>query len=100
MSSSYIRCLSRAIPVNNWRSNCTDSSINASVYIKKNAGGFLVGVRAKDSSNFEFKRETVFDTLSQAATEYECLLETCFHAIPNNVASDWFVANGFSSFEK
>lgn len=96
MANADIRCLTRLVPVDNWREGYTESCISLGIYIRKAGNRFAVGIVAKDKDGLGFKKESVVDTLSLAATEYERLLENYFHTIPDNVTASWFEQNGFS----
>ncbi len=97
MASSDIRYLTRLVPINKWREGYSAPHISLGIYIRKVGSKFSVGIIAKDKEGLGFKKESIVDTLSCAATEYECLLEKYFRAVPDNVTPNWFELNGFDN---
>lgn len=98
MSDNYIRCLTRVVPVDNsWAEEYTEPHVIASVHIIKHHKKYIVRVTVIDNISAGYELSHTVDSLSEAATLYEQLLESVFNVIPKNVTPDWLLSNGFAS---
>lgn len=100
MQDNYIRCLTRVVPVDaTWAEGYVEPHVIASVHIVRHGQGYLVRITVIDKCSRAFVSSKFVATLSEAATQYERLLDTIFYAIPDNVTPDWLIANGFVARE-